>query len=252
MANKGQKKNVFAFTAISRVGPTQQVREQMFAAIERGDYLPGSALPSERVLCETFGVSRVSVREAIAGFEATGLIVVRHGRGAFVREGMSDQYAGPFGKYLEMHREEILELLKVRGALDELAAEQASLRGTETELEKITAAHEAFKQAVVDGAAVALLARLDVAFHMSIAEAAGGALLPSLLKDLNGILADSRQISLSRPGRPVRSSEQHQAILQAILTRDTKTARRAVSDHLTSTRELVQDLTLASNHKVGS
>ncbi|MCG2799991.1 MAG: GntR family transcriptional regulator, partial [Cellulomonas sp.] len=67
-------------TSIKRVGPTQLVREQLLVAIESGAYAPGSALPSERVLCETFGVSRVSLREAIAGLEATGLITVQHGR----------------------------------------------------------------------------------------------------------------------------------------------------------------------------
>jgi GntR family transcriptional repressor for pyruvate dehydrogenase complex len=240
MADRHPVDTTSAFTTIARVGPTQQVREQLYAAIERGDYQPGSMLPSERVLCETFGVSRVSVREAIAGLEATGLIVVQHGRGAFVRDTVGDQYAGPFAKYIEIHRDEIVELLKVRGALDELAAEEAALRGTPDGLAGVMSAHEAFHTAAHGVSDPTTLAALDVAFHLSIAAASGGALLSSLLKELNGILDDSRRLMLGRPGQTVRSAEQHQAIVDAILSGNTKAARRAVERHLSGVRDWVQ------------
>ena len=83
------------FTSIQRTSPTTQVRNPSFAAIEAGEYPPGSMLPSERILCESFGVARVSVREALAGLQSTGLIRVEHGRGAVVRESVNDAYAGP-------------------------------------------------------------------------------------------------------------------------------------------------------------
>ena len=232
-----------AFKSVHRVSPTQAVREQLLAAIQSGDYPPGSALPSERVLCESFGVSRVSVREAIAGLEAMGLITVQHGRGAFVRESVHDQYAGPFGIYLLQHREELLELLRVRGALDQLAAEDAALHGTEPGLARLSAANEAFRRAAEKGETdFGRIAELDVAFHVSIAEAGGGRLLPALLSELNGILNESRRMTLARPGQLERSVRQHQAIVDAIKDGNANIARRAAEKHLAAITAWIQEL----------
>jgi GntR family transcriptional repressor for pyruvate dehydrogenase complex len=233
---------------VRRVSPTQQVREQLLSAIQRGHFPPGSLLPSERVLCDTFGVSRVSVREAIAGLEAMGFITVQHGRGAFVRETVSDQYAGPFGGYLEMYRDELLDLLKVRGALDELSAEEAALRGTQDGIKRMVAACGDFRSAAErDEAEYGVLSRLDVAFHVSIAEAVGGHLMSRLLSELNGILEESRRLMLSRPGQLARSVKQHQAIVDAVVARDARSARRAARKHLTSTRQWIEKLQGASS-----
>lgn len=225
---------------VRRVSPTQQVREQLLTAIREGDFPPGTLLPSERVLCETFGVSRVSVREAIAGLEAMGLIKVQQGRGAFVRESMPVEQANAFGKYLSMHRDELLELLKVRGALDELAAEEACRAGLPDGVQRMLAAAHAFRGAVeASDRDFAGIAQCDVAFHLSIAQAAGGDLLPRLLGELNSILDDSRRLMLSRSGQLKRSIKQHQAIADAILAGDARAARRAANQHLSGIREML-------------
>jgi GntR family transcriptional repressor for pyruvate dehydrogenase complex len=232
-----------SFTSVRRVGPTQQVREQLVAAIQSGEYLPGSALPSERVLCETFGVSRVSVREAIAGLESTGLVRVEHGRGAFVRDSANNAYIGPFIKYLEMHRDELIELLKVRGALDELAAVEATQHLTAATKKELQAAADVFKDAVeAEGHDFKALAELDIAFHLQIASSSSGDLLHQLLAELNDIFRESRLITLSRPGQLEQSVEEHQAIVDAILNGDPDAARRAVATHLAGVREWLDGL----------
>jgi len=227
--------------SVQRVSPTQQVREQLLSAIEHGDFPPGSRLPSERELCAKFGVSRVSVREAIAGLEAMGLITVQQGRGATVRESVAGRYAGPFGKYLQLHQAELVELLKVRGALDELTAEEAALHASASDLTKVTQACEKFGAAVkADEHDLPKLAELDVAFHMSIAEAAGGVLLPTLVGELNGLLTESRRVTLGLTGQPDRSAQQHQAIVDAIMAGDAVEARRAANLHVAAVRLWLQ------------
>lgn len=231
------------FTSVRRVRPTQQVREQLLGAIERGDFPPGAALPSERVLCETFGVSRVSVREAIAGLESTGLVRVEHGKGAFVRDSANDSYVGPFAKYLTMHRDELIELLKVRGVLDELAAVEAIEHASDENLELVAAAEQEFRTAVQSGETnLNRLSELDVAFHVSIAARSKGELLHVLITELNEVLKESRRITFSRPGQLQRSAREHKAIAEAIVARDVATAREAVQQHLHQIRRWVSEI----------
>lgn len=54
--------------------------------ISRGLFGDTGALPKEESLCERFGVSRITVRRALADLAALGLVERRHGRGTFVRE----------------------------------------------------------------------------------------------------------------------------------------------------------------------
>lgn len=229
------------FAAVTRLNPTQQVHNQLLAAITDGDYAPGAALPSERELCEAFGVSRVSVREALAGLAATGLIDIQQGRGAFVRPRMGTEYAAPFAQYLQLHRDELSELLQVRGALDGLAAEEAALGAQEEDRAAMTAACQEFATAADAGASPEELTRLDVAFHQSIAAAGRGTLLPGLLGDLNALLVESRHILFARTGQPHRSVADHGAILDAVLAGAAQAARTLATEHVAKMGRWVSD-----------
>lgn len=63
--------------------------------IDRGVLAPGDALPTEQTLCDQFGVSRITVRRALADLAEKGYIERRHGVGSFVRQhGPADVSAG--------------------------------------------------------------------------------------------------------------------------------------------------------------
>jgi DNA-binding FadR family transcriptional regulator len=227
-----------AYTVLPAVSRSQHVRDQLEAAIERGDYVAGDRLPSERELMELLGVSRVSVREAIRSLQAVGLVEVHQGRGSFVSASRSDRYATSFSHWLSVHRDEVLELLKVRGALDELAAEAAAQRRAPGSGERLADLNAAFRRAAAAGPPADLdeLVRRDVAFHDGIAEASGSPLLGGLLRDLHEHINESRRISLGPPGRAEASARQHDAIVAAIDAGDPAAARAAVARHVESVR----------------
>jgi GntR family transcriptional regulator, transcriptional repressor for pyruvate dehydrogenase complex len=224
------------FTSVVRVSPTQEIRRQLLEAIRRGDYQPGDPIPSERELCETFNVSRVSVREAIAGLEALGVVSVQQGRGCFVTKTVGDRFVGPFGEWLDTYHDQLLELLNVRKALDELAAHEAARHADAETLDELRRVHERFRGAVSGDSPpdLELLAELDVAFHSAVSRASGSKLLHNLLTELAGHIADSRRITFAREGQPMRSFNEHAAILAAVLDGDAERAKRSAGNHVLS------------------
>ncbi|MEA2519154.1 MAG: GntR family transcriptional regulator [Chloroflexota bacterium] len=60
------------------------VRSELKRLILGGEFAVGSKLPNEDRLCERFGVSRVTIREAVRGLIEDGLVVRRHGSGTYV------------------------------------------------------------------------------------------------------------------------------------------------------------------------
>ncbi|MEO1741741.1 MAG: GntR family transcriptional regulator [Cyanobacteria bacterium J06629_9] len=60
------------------------ISEKLRQQIDEGEYLPGEKLPSEHQLMDLFGVSRITVRQAIANLISQGLVQSRQGKGVFV------------------------------------------------------------------------------------------------------------------------------------------------------------------------
>jgi GntR family transcriptional regulator len=73
-------------TAGSRAPAYLRLRRAIRNSIEHGVAEPGQALPSERDLAQQLTLSRVTVRKAIEGLVADGVLVQRHGAGTFVTE----------------------------------------------------------------------------------------------------------------------------------------------------------------------
>lgn len=63
-----------------------QIEQELAARIERGVLPAGARLPAERDLARDLGVSRMTLRQALARLEHRGLIARAHGRGTFVAE----------------------------------------------------------------------------------------------------------------------------------------------------------------------
>lgn len=62
----------------------EQLKDILKQKILAGELRPGEALPGERQLMETYGVSRVTVRQAISELVNEGLLYRHHGKGTFV------------------------------------------------------------------------------------------------------------------------------------------------------------------------
>jgi GntR family transcriptional repressor for pyruvate dehydrogenase complex len=215
------------------VGRRGSLYERIAAEIERlieGRQLrPGDRLPPERQLAALLQVSRNSLREAIKMLEANGRLEVRHGRGITVREPEPDRLAWAY-----LQKEVGLrELFAMRLVLEVPAAGWAASSAGDGELEAINRAWDALDRASAtkppDWDA---LRRLDQAFHLTIAGAAGNRFLWRTLEVLQDMLAAGMETTLMIPGRLERSREDHQRINRAVMARDAREARAAMRAHI--------------------
>lgn len=70
-----------------------QVQAALREAVANRSLKPDDALPPERELASEFGVSRITIRKAIAGLVAEGVLETRHGSGTFVRSRVEKNFA---------------------------------------------------------------------------------------------------------------------------------------------------------------
>jgi len=212
--------------------------DQILNLIAEGRLKPGDRLPSERELVRQLEVSRASVREALRALEAKGIIEVKPGSGSFVR-GDSQEEAGPnWVAWLLAHRQEIMQLVELREALETRAAYLAAARASQEQIEAMGNAMDRMAEAIENGDPD-LTVQADKAFHESVAKACGNELMAYLLNAANEALADPRDAILSLPGRPAKSLAEHRLIWQAIADRNPEQAETAVLHHIAG---VVEDL----------
>jgi GntR family transcriptional repressor for pyruvate dehydrogenase complex len=219
-------------SARPRQSEPERVRNEILRWIERGDYKPADPLPSERELQVMFGVSRVVIREAIVRLQAVGLVTVEHGRGCSVSATVPDLLRGPFRVWMDLNAGEVVALLKVRRAMDGLAAEEAASIADADAIAQIADAERAFAEAVVAAADPVRLASLDKQLHVAIATASGMSIVAHLLADLDHHSANIHRTSMAVSGRPAVSVRDHRAIVAAIRSRHPARARRAAERHV--------------------
>jgi GntR family transcriptional regulator, transcriptional repressor for pyruvate dehydrogenase complex len=217
-----------------------QIVESLRRQIASGGLGPGQRLPTEKELCETYGVSRPVVREAIGRLKHEGIITSRQGSGAFVTEaGASNVFRLDVGR-LERGAElqHIVELLV---AVEVAVAEKAALRRTSAQLAKIKRALQAIDASIQGGKDGV---EEDMLFHRSIANASGNPFFRELTDFLEArarkFIRTARTNSARFVGMPRVVQSEHAAIYESIRRRDPAAARRAAESHLRNAAERLE------------
>ncbi len=78
-----------------------QLRTLLLDRIENGDLRPGDLVPTERELIDCYGVSRITVRQAVNSLMADGLLYRQRGRGTFVRRNRIEQQLATLTDFYE-------------------------------------------------------------------------------------------------------------------------------------------------------
>lgn len=174
----------------------------------------------ELEVARTLGVSRTPVREALIALEREGLVRIVRGKGAFVSPDSAQQ---------------VLSVYEVREVLEGLAARKAAAHPPRQALEALAAVferppgEEALHRAADD-------------LHRVLAEAAGNGYLRHLLSQMSEQVAGIRHVSLNRTQRTEKSTQEHSAILQAVLGGDGDGAERAMRRHIRGVLEGLSEI----------
>jgi GntR family L-lactate dehydrogenase operon transcriptional regulator len=212
-----------------------EVATRVRMLIEEQQLEAGTRLPAERQLATQLGVSRNSLREALAKLASEGLLVSRRGGGTFIRwqhEPWSEQnIVQPLKNLLADDPDYSFDILEARHAIEASTAWHAALRATEADKEKIRLCFEATQSDDPD-----LASQADVRFHLAIAEASHNVVLLQTMRGFFDLLQSSVKQSRQRmylvPPVFAGLTEQHQAVLNAILAGDAEGARLAMMSHL--------------------
>lgn len=217
--------------------------------IEAGSLSPGDRLPAERDLAAQLGVSRTVLREALHTLAAFGLVDLQHGRGVFITAGSTRATAERLTLALPVNdsAQRLHDLFEIRRVLEGAAAEWAAERATEAQIAELRAiVREADAIYAHEPLDVAAAGALDARFHATLAAASANRILVQLMVALVDELGVSRGRSLSIPGRPQKSAQQHERLLDAIAAHDASAARRAMLQHLNDVERSIISLDLAT------
>jgi GntR family transcriptional repressor for pyruvate dehydrogenase complex len=233
------------FQKIHQEKLSSAVVRQIEQLILRGILRPGERLPSERELSERLGVSRPSLREAIAILQDQGLLSTKAGAGIFVADVLGSAFSPALIRLFGAHDEAVSDYLSFRRDMEGLAAERAARLGSESDLKVIQTLFEQMESAHQrrnsDDEA-----QLDAQFHSSIIDASHNVVMLHMMRSMFDLLREgvfyNRQVMFKQRTSRAALLDQHRAINDAIQARDPKAARAAVEAHLSYVEQsLLQD-----------
>ena len=212
--------------------------EQIF----NGVYGSGEKLPTEAKLAVQFGVSRVTVRQALQKLRRQRLIVSVQGSGTYV----AGTPLGGDEDFIESIRSATYpQLVSFRSTLEAEACGLAATRRTMEQLERLKSYLGQFRdidETSVDG--IVELHRLDLCFHETLWQAAGN---PALSRPLTSVapifslLWLTNREALLRDLALVAKSviDEHTAIVDAVAAGDAEAAHAAMRVHMSETRRRI-------------
>lgn len=190
-----------------------QVQQQILKSIHSGHYRPGDRI-RETEVATSLGVSRTPVREALRRLESDGLLSFESWRGVVVSK---------------LDRQQVSELYAMREVLEGAAARMAAQHIDDAGIELLKLLLEKAQESPDDPAK---LAKLNRKLHQTIYSAAHNRYLLQTLGQLENALALLRGTTYAVAGRADTAAVEHQAIIEAICSRDAEAAELAARKHI--------------------
>ncbi len=199
----------------------QRIREMIRTGVlNKGDRL------LEKELCNTLGISRTPLREALRGLASEGLVNIIPHRGAYVTKPSI---------------REMREMFEVMSLLEGYCARKAAECMSYHHLETLLNLHNDLERHYEKRDAEAYLS-VNHQFHATVQEAAGNKILCEIIDGLRDKVLLYRHRQLYLPNRFDASIEEHRRIMDAFSKRDAQKAEEAMSTHLLNQYKVLERL----------
>lgn len=206
---------------------SQKIYEKLRRKILEFELYPGTRI-TESELAADFKVSRTPVRAALQRLAVEGHVIIQPKQGCFVRavdiERISEYYD------VRVHLE---------AAAIELACEYMSDDDIDA-LEEIWNPRNVKKSINFDEVKM-----LEEAFHVSIAAGSGNRVLQEYLEDVNNHIRILRRLGFPDRKSVLETFEEHYELCQLIRTRNARSARKAMIEHIRKSQQIARSVTLS-------
>lgn len=210
--------------------------DRIMTAIALGEFTPGQRLPAERELAARLGVSRTTVRDALARVVTSGLLEVRRGRsgGAFVRRPWTVEHtesARAVKATLGPMWDELESTFDLRHLVEALVARTAAERRDAADVSEIRAALREYEDAGELPAAQAA----DLRLHHAIAKAAKNPRLLAVREQLLSEVSFGFAVEPFTDEVYARALPQHRELAAAVIEQNADAAWEVGRQHFAIT-----------------
>jgi GntR family transcriptional repressor for pyruvate dehydrogenase complex len=235
---------VFQDDIIKKAKLTDIVVQKIKAAIRNGELKSGDRIPSHDELCERWGISRTTIREALNRLESMGILTKYQGRGTYINDISAEKVitANHLGSILD--RTAVLQLLEARKLVEPLIASLSAQRRTQAELLGLQKLLDELEQANQSNNHEHY-SRADHEFHLFISKISKNPFLEVMMRNISAPLAVQQMEVISlKPEEQARISAEsqalHQRIFDAIRDADSQAAKEGMERHLESIEKFMK------------
>lgn len=217
---------------IQRKNVCESIVEDVIEKIKNKDLRPGDKLPNEKEMAEEFGVSRISLREALRFLSAKGLVVTRHGEGSFINEYDPNLIAETFYNFSLLTDNPITEMLELRKIMEMEAAKLCAKNATEEEIKEIEEYKNLREAECEKGENFDMRFEYDRLFHLSIAKASHNHIFFKFIETIH-LTIELHQREYTKNLENIKHTTSfHNKICKALKKRDAETAGQMMYAHL--------------------
>ena len=204
------------------------ILKQMKEQILNGDWEPGKKIPSENELTELFGVSRISVRQALQKLTAIGLIETRAGEGSFVKKLSPGIAMNNLIPALYLSPDSLKEVLEFRKVMEGPVAELACLKAGPGDIENL---EKIYRDMVKYKDNLEKFSQEDYNFHIALGIITNN----SIIIQLYTIIQEQLNIAFKKIVT-VRGNKAglhyHRLILDAMKEKNSEKAKKMMDEHM--------------------
>lgn len=226
-----------------------QIERAIGARIVAGEFSPGDTLPIESELCETYGVSRTTIREAMKRLAAKRLVDVSPKVGTrvlpFADWNLLDRDVLAWRLAAQFDRKIVEDIFEMRLAFEPRASFLAARDGTTADHELIAHHCADLATAYAENSSPRDVSEAALEFHLAVINASRNGLFVTIGSAIKSALRASFEMLQKRAARASEDVELHQSVAEAITARRPREAARAMELLLDAARTRLLPLTVS-------